>query len=207
MNWPCSGAPYAIRRSSATYPVSSTGRPRAPQLWPVLQVEVDVRLGGIARVAAMAHQLARPHPGAGLDRNRPARMWASRAYCRDRETMTWLPQHGPGPCAPERCRAARRPPRPPGRGRREDRLVPVPVVLHALPVAEVTVRRKPRPVSRPSLFHPWKGVRSPASQASRSPGALRSQSGRISLVTARRSCQRSSTEGGPRTSSRCRCCG
>ena len=34
---------------------------------------------------------------------------------------------------------------------------------------------------------PWKGEWSPASQASRSPGALRSQSGRISRVTSRRS--------------------
>src|SRR5580658_1820972 len=47
------------------------------------------------------------------------------------------------------------------------------------------------------LFHPWKRERSPASHASRSPGVLRSQSGRISLVTARRSCQRSKTEGRP----------
>jgi hypothetical protein len=41
------------------------------------------------------------------------------------------------------------------------------------------------------LSHPWKCERSPASQASRSPGLLRSQSGRISLVTTRRSRQRS----------------
>ena len=41
------------------------------------------------------------------------------------------------------------------------------------------------------LSHPWKGERSPAAQASRSPGVLRSQSGRTSLVTARRSCHRS----------------
>jgi len=47
------------------------------------------------------------------------------------------------------------------------------------------------------LFHPWKREKSPASHASRSPGALRSQSGRISLVTARRSCQRSMTDGRP----------
>ena len=45
--------------------------------------------------------------------------------------------------------------------------------------------------------HPWKGDRSPAAQASRSPGLLRSQSGRISLVAARRSRQRSSTDGRP----------
>src|SRR5215211_227424 len=49
----------------------------------------------------------------------------------------------------------------------------------------------------PLLFHPWNGERSPASQAARSPGVLRSQSGRISRVTARRSCQRSTTEGRP----------
>ena len=41
------------------------------------------------------------------------------------------------------------------------------------------------------LSHPWKGERSPAAQASRSPGVLRSQSGRISLVAARRSRHRS----------------
>jgi hypothetical protein len=49
----------------------------------------------------------------------------------------------------------------------------------------------------PCLFHPWKRERSPAFHASRSPGVLRSQSGRISLVTARRSCQRSATDGRP----------
>jgi hypothetical protein len=37
------------------------------------------------------------------------------------------------------------------------------------------------------LFQPWKSEWSPEFQASRSPGALRSQSGRISRVTARRS--------------------
>jgi hypothetical protein len=47
------------------------------------------------------------------------------------------------------------------------------------------------------LSQPWKGERSPAFQASRSPGALRSQSGRISRVTARRSCHRSTVEGRP----------
>ncbi len=47
------------------------------------------------------------------------------------------------------------------------------------------------------LFQPWKGERSPASHASRNPGVLRSQSGRISLVTARRSRRRSSTDGRP----------
>src|ERR1700680_3693439 len=47
------------------------------------------------------------------------------------------------------------------------------------------------------LFHPWKREKSPAFHASRSPGVLRSQSGRISLVTARRSCQRSMTDGRP----------
>jgi hypothetical protein len=49
----------------------------------------------------------------------------------------------------------------------------------------------------PRLFHPWKCDKSPAFHASRSPGVLRSQSGRISLVTARRSCQRSTTDGRP----------
>src|SRR5437588_7358015 len=44
---------------------------------------------------------------------------------------------------------------------------------------------------------PWKGERSPAFQASRSPGVLSSQSGRISRVTTRRSCQMSATEGRP----------
>ena len=48
-----------------------------------------------------------------------------------------------------------------------------------------------------SRSQPWKGAWSPAFQASRSPGVLRSQSGRISLVTARRSCQRSTTDGRP----------
>ena len=45
--------------------------------------------------------------------------------------------------------------------------------------------------------HPWKADRSPASHASRSPGALRSQSGRISRLTARKSCQRSTIDGRP----------
>ena len=49
----------------------------------------------------------------------------------------------------------------------------------------------------PTLFQPWKRDMSPAFHASRSPGVLRSQSGRISLVTARRSCQRSATDGRP----------
>src|SRR5579883_3204992 len=53
-------------------------------------------------------------------------------------------------------------------------------------------------VSAPAcLFHPWKRERSPAFHASRSPGVLRSQSGRMSLVTARRSCHRSMTDGRP----------
>ena len=47
------------------------------------------------------------------------------------------------------------------------------------------------------LFHPWKREKSPEFRASRSPGVLRSQSGRISLVTMRRSCQRSITDGRP----------
>jgi hypothetical protein len=47
------------------------------------------------------------------------------------------------------------------------------------------------------LFHPWKRERSPAFHDSRSPGVLRSQSGRISLVTTRRSCHRSMTDGRP----------
>jgi hypothetical protein len=47
------------------------------------------------------------------------------------------------------------------------------------------------------LFHPWNREKSPAFHASRSPGVPRSQSGRISLVTARRSCQRSMTDGRP----------
>ena len=47
------------------------------------------------------------------------------------------------------------------------------------------------------LLHPWKRDKSPASQAARSPGALKSQSGRIWLLTLRRSCQRSVTEGRP----------
>ena len=50
-----------------------------------------------------------------------------------------------------------------------------------LGVGGVALRsRRVRPPA-PRLFQPWKGERSPASQASRSPGALRSQSGRISL--------------------------
>ena len=49
----------------------------------------------------------------------------------------------------------------------------------------------------PRLFHPWKRESSPAFHASRSPGVLKSQSGRISLVAARRSCQRSMTDGRP----------
>ena len=47
------------------------------------------------------------------------------------------------------------------------------------------------------LFHPWKREKSPAFHASRNLGALRSQSGRISLVTARRSRQRSAIDGRP----------
>src|ERR687890_2003593 len=47
------------------------------------------------------------------------------------------------------------------------------------------------------VFQPWKGERSPASHASRSPGVLRSQSGGTSRVTSRRSCQRSTVEGRP----------
>ncbi len=47
------------------------------------------------------------------------------------------------------------------------------------------------------LFQPWKREWSPAFHASRSPGALKSQSGRISLVAIRRSCQRSTTDGRP----------
>jgi hypothetical protein len=49
----------------------------------------------------------------------------------------------------------------------------------------------------PGLFQPWKRDKSPAFHASRSPGVLRSQSGRISLVTTRRSCHRSMTDGRP----------
>jgi Transposase DDE domain group 1 len=50
---------------------------------------------------------------------------------------------------------------------------------------------------RARLSQPWKTARFPASQAGRRPGVLRSQSGRISRVTARRSCQRSTNEGRP----------
>jgi drug/metabolite transporter (DMT)-like permease len=46
-------------------------------------------------------------------------------------------------------------------------------------------------------FQPWKDERSPASQASRRPGVARSQSGRISALTSRRSCHRSTNEGRP----------
>ena len=53
------------------------------------------------------------------------------------------------------------------------------------------------PVGFACRSQPWNGPRSPASQAARSPGALRSQSGRISLVAARRSRQRSTTDGRP----------
>ena len=55
------------------------------------------------------------------------------------------------------------------------------------------LRRRQRPAD------PSRGTtrRSPASQASRNPGVLRSQSGRISRVTARRSCQRSTDRGAP----------
>src|SRR5689334_17464174 len=53
------------------------------------------------------------------------------------------------------------------------------------------------PAAVARLSHPWKREKSPAFHASRSPGVLRSQSGRISLVTARRSCQRSTTDGRP----------
>jgi len=44
---------------------------------------------------------------------------------------------------------------------------------------------------------PWKFARPPASQASRSPGVLRPQPGRIWLVAARRSRHRSSNDGRP----------
>ncbi len=47
------------------------------------------------------------------------------------------------------------------------------------------------------LLQPWKDESSPASQASRSPGAARSQSGRISRVASRRSRRSSSTDGRP----------
>ena len=47
------------------------------------------------------------------------------------------------------------------------------------------------------LFHPWKREWSPAFHASRRPGELRSQSGRTSLVTMRRSRQRSAIDGRP----------
>ena len=46
-------------------------------------------------------------------------------------------------------------------------------------------------------FQPWKAEWSSASHASRSPGVLRSQSGRICRETSRRSCQRSTTDGRP----------
>ena len=54
-------------------------------------------------------------------------------------------------------------------------------------------------VSRPglSLFQPWNGARSPASQRSRSPGVLRSQSGRISRAHRAQVPARSSTDGRP----------
>ena len=45
--------------------------------------------------------------------------------------------------------------------------------------------------------HPWNDETSPASHASRSPGAPRSQSGRISRVASRRSRQRSTNDGRP----------
>ena len=55
-----------------------------------------------------------------------------------------------------------------------------------------------RRIFRNGLFiPPWKREKSPAFHASRRPGVLRSQSGRISLVTTRRSCQRSTTDGRP----------
>jgi hypothetical protein len=47
------------------------------------------------------------------------------------------------------------------------------------------------------LFHPWKFEKSPEFQASRSPGLPKSQSGRISLVTTRRSCYKSAIDGRP----------
>jgi len=47
------------------------------------------------------------------------------------------------------------------------------------------------------LSQPWKWDRSPASHASRSPGVLRSQSGRISRLTVLRSWRRSSIDGRP----------
>jgi hypothetical protein len=47
------------------------------------------------------------------------------------------------------------------------------------------------------LLQPWKREKSPAFHASRRPGALRSQSGRISLIASRRSCQRSAIDGRP----------
>ena len=70
-----------------------------------------------------------------------------------------------------------------------------------LPIATMIDRHRsclPAPgAAFATLFHPWKRDKSPAFQASRSPGVLRSQSGRISLVTARRSCHKSSMEGRP----------
>lgn len=47
------------------------------------------------------------------------------------------------------------------------------------------------------LSQPWKCALSPATHDSRNPGLLRFQSGRISLVASRRSCQRSLSDGRP----------
>src|SRR6202008_3046443 len=76
------------------------------------------------------------------------------------------------------------------------RLGPV-VHAHAGPVAHEILPGSSRPGSAAASgwsSNPWNGERSPASQASRRPGAARSQSGRTSALTARRSCHRSTTE-------------
>ena len=75
--------------------------------------------------------------------------------------------------------------------------------------APTVARRPPAPgvsvAASVFLSQPWNFEKSFASHASRRPGALRSQSGRTSRLASRGSCQKSTTDGGPGTNSRCRC--
>ena len=71
--------------------------------------------------------------------------------------------------------------------------------LHAGSVGKAarTVAQPPLALAEARRSQPWNGAQSLASQASRNPGALRSQSGRVSRCTSRRSCQRSTNDGRP----------
>src|SRR5262245_24165174 len=78
-----------------------------------------------------------------------------------------------------------------------ERLFPLSVGDYAFAATPLSFARSSATRSGDHVLQPWNAETSPASQASRRPGALRSQSGRISLDTARRSRQRSSKLGLP----------